>query len=72
VGERGIYHGRNILENGTQEEIDACDAGAAAITTTSKAISARDHVKLHKEKPRRNGARCGFPSVKSIAGVRKG
>ena len=23
VGERGIYHGRNILENGTQEEIDA-------------------------------------------------
>ena len=56
VGERGIYHARNILENGTPEEIAACDSGEAAITTTSKKISARDYVKLHKEKPRRSGA----------------
>ena len=32
VGERGIRHGKNILENGTPEEIDACDSGEAAVT----------------------------------------
>ncbi len=32
VGERGIYHAKNVLENGTPEEIAACDSGEAGFT----------------------------------------
>ncbi len=38
VGERGIYHAKYIIENGTPEEIAACDSAEAAVTTTAKKI----------------------------------
>jgi len=38
VGERGIYHAKYIIENGTPEEFAACDSAEAAVTTTAKKI----------------------------------